>query len=83
MANPCHCMECRIRAAIWPNPVEGDASPVNMNELLKALISIAGECLAHGDYNLAKRVGRELIEAREQWLTHPRVIAQNTPQGHG
>lgn len=78
---PCICMECRIRAAIYGgNPV--DPFACDTGEAIKACGEVLAELLAHHSTKSAKSFVAALLDARKKWQQHPRVAAQQTPAGH-
>lgn len=77
----CRCLECRIRAAMFGGkPTE--PFEIDTGEAIAALGNILAEMLAHHDDICAEAFTIALLEHREQWLKHPRVLVQQPPRGN-
>jgi len=76
----CNCLECRIRAAMSGGKPTAPFE-IDINEAIKALGNILAEMLAHHDGKSAEAFAIALLDHRERWLKHPRVLAQQHPRG--
>ncbi|MCK1501524.1 hypothetical protein [Bradyrhizobium sp. 188] len=77
----CTCVECRLRAALSAGGDPGAPFEVDINEAIKAMGNILAEMLAHVPSKAAKAFAQALIEDRNRWQKHPRVMAQQPPAG--
>ncbi len=68
------CLECRVRRAVTPT----DGTPIQPREALTALGSLLAEILAHVSDESATSYVAALMGTREDWKSHPRVVAQRS-----
>ncbi|MGY4295340.1 hypothetical protein ACVWXN_003435 [Bradyrhizobium sp. i1.4.4] len=78
----CACVECRIRAALSEGGNPAAPFEIDINEAVKAMGIVLSELLAHHSSKSAKMFAAALLDHRKRWLKHPRVMAQQPPQGH-